>query len=271
MYAHILLYGGIVIYPYITIFGFSLGSYGICIVLAALAGGVVAIKNASVSGIAKDDALYTFIFGAVGALVGSKLLYLVVSFPTIWKVIEAGAFTMQHFVALLGNGFVFYGGLIGAVLMAYYYIRRYRLDTVNVLQTLVPVIPLMHAIGRVGCFFAGCCYGKPFDPPIGMLFNRSPVAPHDVYLFPVQLLEAGLNILLFVLLEWLFVKKQKVSLLGIYFVVYPLIRFITEYFRYDTERGFFLGISTSQWISFLLIPIGIILLIKYRKQKKVPN
>ena len=125
---------------------------------------------------------------------------------------------------------------------------------------IIPVVPLAHALGRVGCFCAGCCYGIPMDPPWGVCFH-SALAPHGVALFPVQLLEAALNFILFLFLYHYAKKPRKPgAVLGLYLVCYAVERFGLEYLRFDEIRGFLFGISTSQWISLLLIPIGLFLI-----------
>jgi phosphatidylglycerol:prolipoprotein diacylglycerol transferase len=127
------------------------------------------------------------------------------------------------------------------------------------LDGLVPSVPLAHAFGRLGCFFAGCCYGVP--SAFGLEFNASELAPHGVKLLPVQLIEAGCNLLLFVLLLVLsrFCRRRGL-LTGTYLAAYAVMRFVLEFFRYDAERGVFWGLSTSQWISLLLLPAAVFIL-----------
>ena len=205
----------------------------------------------------------------IGVVVGGKILYLITD---IQGIIENAAYlfgTVEGWYSLLGGGFVFYGGLFGGILGAYIYCRMYKLSFYNFLQAAVPVVPLIHGIGRIGCFCAGCCYGIPWDPPVGMLFSASPAAPHDVYLFPVQLLEAGLNFILFAVMMGIFHKPRKIPAVGVYLIGYGIVRLICERFRYDEVRGFFLGLSTSQWISILVIPAGILILwLAHRRSKK---
>jgi phosphatidylglycerol:prolipoprotein diacylglycerol transferase len=126
----------------------------------------------------------------------------------------------------------------------------------------VPSIPLIHAIGRLGCYFAGCCYGIPYDGPGHVTFHISPSAPNEIALFPTQLLESGLNIFACLLLLLYAKPEQKPGkVLGIYITYYAILRFLIEFFRGDGARGILIGISTSQWISLALIPIGLWLII----------
>ena len=170
---------------------------------------------------------------------------------------------------LFTNGFVFYGGLIGAVLAMWWYTHHFKMDFWQSVELLIPSVPLVHAFGRIGCFCGGCCYGIPFDPPIGIAFTNSPVAPNGIPLFPVQLVEAGLNFLLFFFLLW-FARKPRPQgrILGAYVIAYAVIRFVLEFLRYDYERGILWVFSTSQWISLILLPIGIWLLARRAKAGK---
>ena len=166
----------------------------------------------------------------------------------------------------LVGGFVFYGGLFGGLLGAFLYTRRYGISFAKFCNTAIVSVPLIHAFGRLGCFCAGCCYGVPADPPLGLYFNNSPVAPHGVALFPVQLLEAGLNLLLFFVLALVFRKRRRLSPVPVYLTSYAVIRFVLEYFRYDAVRGIFFGLSTSQWISVALaLGTGFFLFVRRRK------
>jgi phosphatidylglycerol:prolipoprotein diacylglycerol transferase len=126
----------------------------------------------------------------------------------------------------------------------------------------------MHAIGRIGCFCAGCCYGRAMDPPFGVYFRADSVAPIGVALFPVQLLESVLNFILFIILFG-YSRKPRADrqITGLYIACYGVIRFILEFFRGDGERGILWIFSTSQWISLALIPLGLYWLLKATKKR----
>ncbi len=255
--------------PYVYIFGFPLPLYGVIIAVGFVAGCLVSIFRAPKYEFNKEDCLYALLFAIIGVVIGGKILYILVDLPQIIEYSSYLLGTEEGFKMLIGGGFVFYGGLFGGLLGAYIYCRMYKLSFYNFLQAAVPVVPLIHGIGRIGCFCAGCCYGIPWDPPVGMLFSASPAAPHDVYLFPVQLLEAGLNFILFAVMMGIFHKPRKIPAVGVYLIGYGIVRLICERFRYDEARGFFLGLSTSQWISILVIPAGILILwLAHRRSKK---
>ncbi len=252
----------ILILPFIEIFGHKIALYGTLIMLGGALGIMVAAFRKNHYSIKRDDIVFSSFYGGIGVLIGAKLLFIIISLPEIvnnWAVYTS---SLKNFLTIVQGGFVFYGGLIGALIGIRIYTKSYKINTFEMFEVLVPSIPLIHAFGRIGCFCAGCCYGKPFPPPIGVRFIASPLAIHNVTLFPIQLLESGLNFIIFIFLIILSHKKRKIgTILGSYLVCYSVIRFILEYFRYDYVRGFLLGISTSQWISLMILPIGLALII----------
>ena len=136
-------------------------------------------------------------------------------------------------------------------------------------NAIVPCIPLGHAIGRVGCLFAGCCYGLPYNG-IGAIHLNPVGITHPV--FPVQLLEAVLNLILSgCLLLYSRKKPSGYSLLFLYLICYAVIRFLLEFLRGDQIRGLFIGLSTSQWISLLMLLSGSLLLFLAHTHKKMGN
>lgn len=187
---------------------------------------------------------YTFL----GAMVGAKGLYFFVARNQIqWD----RFFEPEYFSGLMTGGFVFYGGLIAGFAVFLLAGRLHKIDTKAYIRKFLFVVPYVHGFGRLGCYMAGCCYGKPWNGPLGVVFPEASLAPSHIALFPVQLVEA---ILLFLLAAVLMIwsgkfKKTSVPVL-IYFCCYGVIRFILEYFRYDdAERGKFWIFSTSQWVS----------------------
>ena len=128
------------------------------------------------------------------------------------------------------------------------------------IDSMAPEVPLAHAFGRIGCFMAGCCYGLPCNSKFAVIFPKESVGLSGVKLFPVQLLSSLGNIIIFIIL-FIYSKKDrsrgKVS--GLYIILYGIGRFLVEFLRYDDVRGHFLYFSTSQWISILLVPLGVML------------
>lgn len=153
------------------------------------------------------------------------------------------------------GGIVFYGALIGGICGAFIGIKIAKLEINNVEKIIVPFIPIGHAIGRIGCVLAGCCYGIKHEGPFAVYYTNSVAgAISSQGYFPVQILEALLN--LFVSLILLIVSKRtnkNFTLLSHYFILYGIVRFCIEFLRGDLIRGIYFEISTSQWISVSLI------------------
>lgn len=181
---------------------------------------------------------------AVGVGLGSKALFVVTKLPEILDDFSIG----HTLYIVITSGFVFYGGLLGAILGLYGFSRYQHLPFHTLSQIVAPGFPLFHFWGRLGCFFAGCCYGK--EAVWGIPLASEP----DVPRIPIQLFEADCILIIFVLLIWLErVFKNRVPLLKVYLITYALCRFSLEFFRGDSVRGIWLGISTSQWVSLLIL------------------
>jgi phosphatidylglycerol:prolipoprotein diacylglycerol transferase len=238
--------------------GRTLPSYGVLGVMGAVLGLILAVLYCKRVGLDGELCAYLYAFGAIGTVVGAKLLYLITIFPELlqqlpllWQ--EPARFAEQY----LTGGLVFYGGLLGAIVGAFLCSRYFSLRLQDYFPVLIPVFPLIHGIGRIGCFLAGCCYGKPAS--WGIAFTNSPVAPNGVRLIPTQLIEAGAELLICPLLLWFSRRLPPMRLLALYFLVYAPVRFVLEFFRGDVIRGFLWGLSTSQWISLAVFLLGLIL------------
>ena len=250
-------------YPYVTIFRYQLASYGIIAVLGILAAYTYAHftnKKGAAGEIPGDDLFNLFLMMLVGALVGSKLLYILTSIPGLFRnraAVIAEPRLLLDF--LMSGGLVFYGGFIGGTVAAIWYCRRYKLNFAETAGIITPAIPLFHTFGRIGCFLGGCCWGV--EVSWGIEFHNSIAAPNGVSLMPVQLFEAAGNFLLFLLSAFLSrTLTRKRLVLPIYILCYSAMRFILEFFRGDVSRGIML-LSTSQWIALALAIITILILL----------
>ena len=256
----------------ITIFGREIPLYGLLfftgIGVAALVAYLFLTKRRNIEGF---DFVGAAIYAMIGAIIGAKLLALLVSIEYVIIIVQSDNFTfMEKMDALLKNGFVFYGGLIGGILGFKIYGWQFKIKMASYFDVAATVLPLGHAFGRVGCFFGGCCYGVEHDGWLSHVYEEGSVAagagtPIGVPLLPVQLIEAACLLILFAgLMVLFFTNKKKTPWLQTlaYACSYAVVRFILEFFRGDKERGGFLGVSTSQWISILIV-IGAVLLILY--------
>lgn len=221
--------------------------------LLAAAGALLAmlyIKLTAPGGKVSADEELASVWGVVGCFVGAKALYLLTALPDIaanWA--ELTAEPMLFVQRYLAGGFVFYGGLYGALAGMFIYCRAARAPVWDILARLLPAIPLIHGFGRLGCFCTGCCYGVECES-LGIAFTASPAAPNGVKLLPVQLIEAAWVFMLFAVLARMSARGQSGRrMLGVYLLAYSLFRFVLEFFRGDAARGFVLFLSTSQLIA----------------------
>lgn len=253
---------------FIEIGNYKLPTYGLMIIIGVAIANLVALKILKKYKL--DHLDFTILEGYtfLGAIIGAKLLYLIVSFDEI----DFGRiFEWPYLKALLQGGFVFYGGLIGGILTALLAGKIHKIKTLTYMKTVICLIPIIHAFGRIGCFLAGCCYGKPYDGIFSVVFPEKSMAPSGIPLFPVQLFEAICLLLIGFTILFLQMKFDFSKTVELYLILYGILRFILEYLRYDAARGHLLMFSTSQWISIFLILFIILkeIIMKLNKRKKI--
>lgn len=212
------------------------------------------------------DLIHIGALGGVGAMLGAKLLYLLTIIPVLVKNWDLLMQDTNLLLQLLLNGMVFYGGLFGGILTAFLYCHKYAIPFETLAAIATPAIPLFHTFGRIGCFFAGCCWG--IEIPWGIPFQHSLGAPNGIPLLPIQLVEAGGNLLLFFALAALsHLLRRKWLVLPIYIASYACMRFVLEFFRGDLIRGVFL-LSTSQWIALASL-LAVVMYFLLRSRRKI--
>ena len=249
-------------HPILFEFGrFSIYSYGVLLAAAYLVGLQFALMRARARGLDPARVMDLGIWIIVSALVGAKLMLLVVNFRQFTA-------DPRELVSLARSGGVFYGGLIAGVGVALWCIRRYRLPLWTTTDVFAPGIALGHAVGRLGCLMAGCCYGRPGSVPWAITF-RDPAAaanvgtPLGVPLHPTQLYEAGAEAVILIIL--LALERRGRPFPGRTFWTYVLLyggsRFAIEFFRGDSRGLVFGAVSTSQFVSIILVPLAIVMLV----------
>lgn len=242
----------------IEVLGREISLYGLMGVIGIFFGVIVANYRRKIYNINKEDVIFSSCYAGIGLLIGAKLLFIITIIPDLLKHKDLLIANPKLLLHILSGGLVFYGGLIGAFLGFYAYSKQYKINFINLLDLIAPSIPLIHGFGRIGCFTAGCCYGIEYDGLFHVIFEQSQVAPNGVALLPVQLVSSGVNFLGCIALFIFARKKRKPGkVIGVYLIFYSIVRFIIEFFRGDVARGIFFGVSTSQWISLVLIPIGL--------------
>jgi phosphatidylglycerol:prolipoprotein diacylglycerol transferase len=240
-------------------------SYGVLLAAAYLAALQLAVVRARRLGIDGTKIMDLGIYLIIAALVGAKLMLIAIDFRYFVN-------QPREILSLVRAGGVFYGGLIAALAVAIWLVRRYDLRLWTTADLFAPGIALGHVIGRFGCLLAGCCYGRPTSVPWAITFTNPAAAanvgtPLGVPLHPTQLYDAGAELLiLFVLL---LTERRGRTFAGrtfwLYVLLYGISRFIIEFYRGD-DRGVILGVSTSQFVSLIAVPVALAMLIRLRSR-----
>ena len=159
-------------------------------------------------------------------------------------------------------GFVFYGGFLTALATFFIFVKKKKMPVIAASELIVASLPLAHAFGRIGCFFAGCCYGRPTDSIFGVIFDNPlgevPRTLMATPIHPVQLYEAFGNMVIFAVLNNILSKELKSGKLRgtvfcSYMLMYGILRFSLEFFRGDDRGSGLMALSPAQTISLALI------------------
>lgn len=227
----------------ITIYG-----YGLMIAAGVLCALLAAAIRADKRGLDNDIIYGLGIVALVFGFIGAKILYCIV---------EIKSFFDDPLQTLSGSGFVVYGGIIGGVLAAIIYCKSKKVSFLEYLDFLIPSVAIAQGFGRIGCFLAGCCYGRKTDSAIGVIFYNSSIAPNGVRLIPTQLFSSMCDFLIAAVLLIYAKKPRDTGKVGaLYFILYSIGRFLIEFFRAD-DRGSVGILSTSQLLSLFTLVIGV--------------
>lgn len=269
---------------------FYIGTYGVMVATGALLGLLLAIYRARHTDISSSFIIDLLFYSALVGFIGARIVFILVNFEDFLRQPAVYIFSRQ--------GFVFLGGILFALPVAIWYTRKHHMPVGAIADILAPSLPLAHALGRLGCFAAGCCFGKVaeggFWSAIAMRFPAvldkqgeligsfvyiehlqrgwiPPTAEYSLPVIPTQLIESGANIL--ILIALLLVSRRKMPpgrLFVLYIILYSVMRFFVEYLRDDVERGVWFGIiSTSQILTLLMLTGSIIyILCDTRKRRR---
>jgi phosphatidylglycerol---prolipoprotein diacylglyceryl transferase len=242
-------------------------SYGFMIALGCIAGvAYMAIQGKKEVGLTFDQANALFLTIFIAAFLGGK----------VFLFFENASFYLHNPLKLIaGRGFVFYGSFLFTIPAMLWFFKRHKLNAYKMLDVMAITTCLVHMFGRIGCFLAGCCYGKPTDLAIGVTFTDAAcfADPLNTPLFPTQLMEAGYIFVIMILL--LVFRKRRVfygQLFLLYIILYAIGRSVLEIFRGDEERGFVIEnyVSHSQLVALVLI-LGVIYVYTiWSKKNKIP-
>lgn len=248
----------------------NIPSYGACFATGVLLAILLAFNLAKKEGVDRNKLSDLIFYTLLISLLGAKIFLFVTEFGYYMN-------NKSQIKDLLISGGTFYGGLIFGLLFASRYIKKKKLDTRTIVDIIAPGIALAHGFGRIGCFLAGCCFGREAqDCAISVTFpnHKHTVAPSGIPLYPTQLMEAILNFANFIFLFILYKRRKfKGQVICFYLMNYSVIRFFVEFFRGDSDRGYIFGdwnhafssLSVPQLISIIGFITGMIF---YRKFKK---
>lgn len=227
----------------------TIHGYGLMIGLGVMAALLLGDYRAKKFGL-KGDHIYGMTFSAVIlGFLAARILFII----TEWE-----GFLQNPMQYLSGAGFVVYGGIIGGALTIYEFCKTKKIDMLSYLDLMIPSVALAQGFGRVGCFLAGCCYGKETDSWLGVVFTNSDFAPNGVKVLPTQLFMAGGDILLMTVLLWYAAKRPlRGRTSALYLILYSIGRFAIEFLRND-DRGTVGMLSTSQFIAIFTLMVGLV-------------
>lgn len=254
-------------YPVIWEFGnFSLRSYGVMAAIGFLAATWVINWNRKFANLNGDQATGLVLWAMVAGVVGARIFYVI----QFWQLFEHN---LWNIFRIDRGGLVFYGGFFLAIGAIALFCRLNRLDLIRVLDLFTPALAIGHAAGRIGCFLNGCCYGKPTQCLLGVVYpaGSEPARRYgELALHPVQLYETGINILIFGLMLLLVRRTRRGVAMSAYLIIYGLIRFADEFFRGDHQQ-FWNGFTPAQVIGLGMVPVGILLLCYFQRQARVEH
>lgn len=268
-------------HPYLFHLGsFALPTYGLLAALGLVAGLAIVFRLARQQRLDPDQMWNLGGLAAFSGIVGSKLLMLLVDWREYWAE-PARIFSMET----LQSGGVFSGGLLLAIACCWWYMRRHRIPFLTASDAFAPGIALGHAIGRLGCFSAGCCYGRECHLPWAVTFHNPLAAelsgtPLNVPLHPTQLYEFVAELINFALLYLLCQRKKfEGQIIALFMMIYGCERFVFELFRGDPGRGdlpisimiFGSPLSGTQLIALGLIVAGIVITVRRVPLRTAPN
>jgi len=246
--------------------GITVYSYGFMIALGVI--GAVAymfFQGKKDVGLTLDQANTLFLLIFIAAFVGGKI-FLLLENPSLYL--------SEPKKLLTGRGFVFYGSFLFAIPAMLWFFKKHKLNAYKMLDVMAIVTCIVHMFGRIGCFFAGCCYGRPTTGPLGITFtNEACQAPLNTALIPTQLLEAGFIFLVMLFLLIIKSKFQKFygQLFLLYLILYAIGRSVLEIFRGDVARGFIIDryLSHSQFIALLVVIVTGFVYVQWSKKNRI--
>ncbi len=252
----------------INIGDFFIPTYGLLVTIGFLSGLWLTTRLARRAGLNADDIVNLAVYCALAGILGAKVLMFVQDF----NYYRRNPGEILSFATLQAGG-IFYGGLVAALAVAWWFLRKKKLPALGVADLFAPGVALGHAIGRLGCFAAGCCWGLECERPWAVTFtnpetNRMFGTPILVPLHPTQLYEAAAEaIIALTLWRRSLAPHRPGMVIGLYLVMYSSARFAVEFVRaHEAPNPFGGPLSASQWIALALVAAGVWILLTARRR-----
>ncbi len=222
--------------------------YGIFVVTGIISGLFVIYKNIKKLNYLKNENYGLILYVLLGIIFGAKYFTLIANYNKY-----------KEYTDFINIGLSSYGAVIGIIILLIIFAKQFKKNLYELMNSILPSVPLMYSLGKIGCFISGCCYGIKYNGPFNVTYNYSFSAPKGVGLFPVQLFE---SIIFFAI--YLVIKNKKISI-GKTVIICGISKFILDYFRMNH-----LGkvITVNQIISILFVIVGLVLLFVKEKKKK---
>jgi phosphatidylglycerol:prolipoprotein diacylglycerol transferase len=230
---------------------FSLPTYGVLVAIAFLTALWMASRFAKEKGLNSDKVVNLGVYCALMGMLGAKVLMIALD-P------DYRAHPMEIFsLATLQSAGIFFGGFVAALVFAYFYMKAQNLPVLATADIFAPGLALGHGIGRLGCFAAGCCWGKPTHLPWAVTFNNENATtgvPLGIPLHPTQLYEAfAEGLICLALLHRMKREYRDGTVIGLYLLLYGLVRFGVEFLRmHDASNPLGGPFTLEQWIALAL-------------------
>jgi len=227
----------------------TLHTYGLLIAIGFVTGLMIAIRTGKRHGIDSQRIMDISFLLIISGIIGSRIAYVLMNI-SYYMTDPLGVFKLWE------GGLVFSGGLIAAIIVIYFYFKRHKFNMLQMGDIFAPSIAIGQAIGRLGCFMAGCCYGKPTSEPWSVIFtNPKSIAPLNIPLHPTQLYDFLSNSLIFIIVMILSARKKFNGQVFVWFLImHSVARLLIERFRGD-DRGLFPGTgwTMTQFMAILIL------------------
>jgi len=212
-----------------------------------------------------NDIMLIFLIGIAGGVIGA---YILRPLMRISRIIflrgQYAGYSIGELFHYITGEIIFFGGLIGGLIAVILFCKKYKINIISIFDLFAPALALSHGIGRIGCLLGGCCYGIEisYNHPLAIVYPITSLgAPANIPLLAIPLIEAGFLLVLSATLIGIYLKYNRTGITtSIYFMAYPLGRFILEFFRGDALRGRYWMFTTSQYIAIIFFIIGVLLL-----------